>query len=102
MRGGQTDAEIAHADDLLGAEAESIWGWAMPAGQRRVAARVAWFAQDPHELEDGASDFLHPSTPAPLIRIVEGLQAVAEALPGIRRISGSLWVSGYRPGGERT
>lgn len=251
MRGGQTDAEIAHADALLGAEAESIWGWAMPAGQRRVAARVAWFAkvlgfepgmrvlecgcgtgvfttrlaahgidltsadiaapllaraaercanqrvafvrtnlEDPHELEDGAydalcgvsvlhhldttkalpallaklrpggrfafsepnllnpinkymlftpnlerrrrygvspgemafvpselraelqragfvvdalehRDFLHPSTPAPLIPIVEGLQAVAEALPGIRRISGSLWVSGYRPGGER-
>jgi SAM-dependent methyltransferase len=42
-------------------------------------------------------DFLHPSTPAFLVPLVERLQAIAEATPGLRGISGSLWVSGCRP-----
>ncbi|HYM25758.1 MAG TPA: hypothetical protein VEU08_21220, partial [Vicinamibacterales bacterium] len=43
-------------------------------------------------------DFLYPSTPESFIPIVRGAQAVAERLPFLCRISGSLWVSGCRPG----
>jgi len=44
-RGGQVEAEVAHGGALLAMGAESTWGWATPAGQRRVAARIAWFGR---------------------------------------------------------
>ena len=43
-------------------------------------------------------DFLHPATPPRLIPLMKWAQSIAEHLPGLRRISGSLWTAGaYRP-----
>jgi SAM-dependent methyltransferase len=41
-------------------------------------------------------DFLHPSTPAPLIRAVEGLGRLIERTP-LRAIAGSIRIAGHRP-----
>ena len=43
-------------------------------------------------------DFLHPSTPPALIPIVRGIQMVVEGMPVVKKMSGSLWISGRRPG----
>jgi SAM-dependent methyltransferase len=43
-------------------------------------------------------DFLHPSVPAPFISIVAQLGELAERLPLVREISGSLHISARRPG----
>jgi ubiquinone/menaquinone biosynthesis C-methylase UbiE len=42
QRGGNPEGEIAHSQVLLDGGAEDIWGWATPAGQERVRARVDW------------------------------------------------------------
>ena len=42
-------------------------------------------------------DWLHPSTPAPLISIVSATGAVLERLPLAREFAGSLLISAVRP-----
>jgi 2-polyprenyl-3-methyl-5-hydroxy-6-metoxy-1,4-benzoquinol methylase len=42
-------------------------------------------------------DWLHPSTPRPLIPIVRGIGAVLEFLPGVREFAGSLVISATKP-----
>lgn len=42
-------------------------------------------------------DFLHPSVPKPMIPLVQFGELIAENLPLIRSISGSLWVHGWKP-----
>lgn len=42
-------------------------------------------------------DWLHPSTPTPLIPVVRGLGAVLERIWGVREFSGSLWITATRP-----
>jgi len=37
-------------------------------------------------------DFLHPSTPEPLVRVVDRLSRFLERMPGVREIAGSLFV----------
>ncbi|MBU1229145.1 MAG: methyltransferase domain-containing protein [Proteobacteria bacterium] len=49
-----------------------------------------------HVAEVAYKDFLHPSTPRPLIPLVKCMQSVAEQLPLIQRWSGSLWIHGER------
>ncbi|MCW8139982.1 MAG: class I SAM-dependent methyltransferase [Planctomycetota bacterium] len=44
-------------------------------------------------------DFLHPRTPRRLIPAVRGVEAALERLPGVRRLSGSLWCAGTFVGG---
>ena len=41
-------------------------------------------------------DFLHPSIPAPLISLVGKLGAVAERVPLVRELSGSLHITARR------
>jgi len=42
-------------------------------------------------------DFLHPATPRWAIPMVKAGEALGEALPLIRRMGGSLWISGRAP-----
>ena len=43
-------------------------------------------------------DFMHPAFPEALLPLVSMVERAAEALPLVRRISGSLWAAGtYRP-----
>lgn len=42
-------------------------------------------------------DFLHPSTPGPLIRFVDAAGRVAERVPPLREIAGSLAIQATRP-----
>jgi 2-polyprenyl-3-methyl-5-hydroxy-6-metoxy-1,4-benzoquinol methylase len=42
--GERADREIAHGVKLSAAGAESVWGWATPAGQVRAQRRAAWIA----------------------------------------------------------
>jgi 2-polyprenyl-3-methyl-5-hydroxy-6-metoxy-1,4-benzoquinol methylase len=41
-------------------------------------------------------DFLHPSVPSFMIPYVKFVESIAEWAPGIRSMSGSLWISGQR------
>ncbi|CAN5574325.1 hypothetical protein BH10PLA1_BH10PLA1_11940 [soil metagenome] len=42
-------------------------------------------------------DWLHPSTPRPLIGVVSGLGRVVEVIPGLREFSGSLYIRARKP-----
>jgi 2-polyprenyl-3-methyl-5-hydroxy-6-metoxy-1,4-benzoquinol methylase len=49
------------------------------------------------EVEITPFDWLHPSTPGPLIPLVRRIGACLEWLPGLREFSGSLWIRARRP-----
>ncbi|HEV3141885.1 MAG TPA: class I SAM-dependent methyltransferase, partial [Vicinamibacterales bacterium] len=80
-----------------------------PARRKRWGTSPGEMAFRPHELRSEMEragfqvlsldhrDFLHPSTPPAFIPIVCGIQAVAEGVPLLRMMSGSLWISGRRP-----
>ena len=40
-------------------------------------------------------DFLHPSTPRSLVPLVKFLGSIAEEIPLVKSLSGSIWVSGH-------
>ena len=42
-------------------------------------------------------DFLHPATPAPLIRVVEAMSRAVERVPVAREIAGSMLIAARRP-----
>lgn len=42
-------------------------------------------------------DYLHPSTPRPLIPVVEGMGRLLERIPGIREFAGSLVIVAKKP-----
>lgn len=49
------------------------------------------------EVEVTPFDWLHPTTPAPLIRVVRGLGRILEKIPVMREFAGSLHIRCYRP-----
>ncbi|HZR25942.1 MAG TPA: class I SAM-dependent methyltransferase [Vicinamibacterales bacterium] len=79
-----------------------------PGTRKRVGSSPTEMAFTPQELRRELTsagftvrslthrDFLHPRTPPSLIPLVQLAASIAEATPGVRRISGSLWVSGTR------
>ena len=44
-------------------------------------------------------DFLHPATPVPLIGLVKGITAIAERIPLLNEIAGSVVIYGEKPSG---
>ena len=42
-------------------------------------------------------DWLHPTTPAPLIRVIRSLGRILEKMPVMREFAGSLHIRCYRP-----
>lgn len=46
-------------------------------------------------------DFMHPSIPGLFIVPFKVLQAIAESIPLVRRLSGSIWIEGTRPNNSK-
>lgn len=49
------------------------------------------------QIEITPHDWLHPSTPRPLIALVAGIGRALEILPGVRELAGSLLIAARRP-----
>jgi 2-polyprenyl-3-methyl-5-hydroxy-6-metoxy-1,4-benzoquinol methylase len=81
-----------------------------PERRERLGVSPGEMAFRPHELRGAMEaaglhvdalthrDFLYPGTPRAMIPLISAGGSIAERVPLVRRISGSLWICGSRPG----